>query len=120
MLKGKIKIPEKARRVFPDRLGSLVAGFEEREEEIESLDRTFESGEELETFQPRVLGLSGSGREVDEYERGDGKCSDEELDIRKVRSKPDKNVRVLVSVKEIIAADEKRSDLEYEGKKILK
>ncbi|XP_057507672.1 TBC domain-containing protein C1952.17c-like [Actinidia eriantha] len=114
MLKGKIKIPEKARWVFPDRLGSLVAGFEEREEEIESLDRAFESGEELETFQPRVLGPSGSGREVDEYERDDGKCSDEELDIRKVRSKPDKDVRILVSVKEIIAADEKRSDLEYE------
>ena len=72
------------------------------------MDRAFESGEELETFEPRVLGQGGSGQEVD------GKCSDEELDIRKVRSKPDKDVRVLVSVKEIIATDEKRSDLEYE------
>ncbi|KAL6974216.1 hypothetical protein U1Q18_028397 [Sarracenia purpurea var. burkii] len=130
LLKGKIKLPEKARRVFPDRLGSLVAGFEDRDEENGGgSDGAFESGEELETFQPNGLALD---RDVDDYEKGDEKFSDDgelestklrprpdkdvgaSISFSKLRPKPDKDVGALVSVKEIIAADEKRSDLEYE------
>lgn len=106
MLKGKIKLPEKARRAFPDVLGSLVAGFDEKDEENGGFfDRVI--GEELETLQPH--GFS-SDREIDEYERDDEKYSDGDL----VREKHEKDVGVSVSVKEVIAKDEKRSDLEYE------
>ncbi|KAA8535097.1 hypothetical protein F0562_030100 [Nyssa sinensis] len=110
MLKGKLKLPEKARRVFPDRLGSLVAGFDDNKDDKGGPDQLIESGEELETFQPNGFGLD---REFDEdYDDDDGK-SDGELDLR-VRQKPDKEAVASVSVSEIIAADEKRSDLEYE------
>ncbi|KAE9462717.1 hypothetical protein C3L33_05375, partial [Rhododendron williamsianum] len=107
MLKGKIKLPEKARRVFPDVLGSLVAGFDEKDEENGGLpDRVI--GEELETFEPNGF---ASDREIDEYGRDDEeKYPDGEL----VREKHEKDVGVSVSEEEIIAKDEKRSDLEYE------
>ncbi|XP_058201527.1 uncharacterized protein LOC131316241 isoform X1 [Rhododendron vialii] len=107
MLKGKIKLPEKARRAFPDVLGSLVAGFDEKDEENGGLpDRVI--GEELETLEP--IGFA-SDREIDEYGRDDEeKYPDGEL----VREKHEKDVGVSVSVEEIIAKDEKRSDLEYE------
>ncbi|XP_052198655.1 TBC domain-containing protein C1952.17c-like isoform X2 [Diospyros lotus] len=112
MLKGVLKIPEKARRAFPDRLGSLVAGFEDREEEENSgSDKAFEPGEELETFHPNLLELDCK---FDDYVKDDDKSSHVELDPSRVRPKPDADVAASVSVKEIIAADEKRSDLEYE------
>ncbi|CAL5438847.1 unnamed protein product [Camellia sinensis] len=116
LLKGKIKLPEKARRVFPDHLGSLVAGFEDREQEIEIevSDSNFEPGEELETFQPNVLASDREIDKIDDYEIDNGKYSDGESDLSKVRPKPEKDVAASVSVKEIIVADEKRSDLEYE------
>ncbi|KAI7987228.1 TBC1 domain family member 13 [Camellia lanceoleosa] len=116
LLKGKIKLPEKARRVFPDHLGSLVAGFEDREQEIEIevSDPTFEPGEELETFQPNVLASDREIDKIDDYEIDNDKYSDGESDLSKVRPKPEKDVAASVSVKEIIVADEKRSDLEYE------
>ncbi|CAL5443318.1 unnamed protein product [Camellia sinensis] len=116
LLKGKIKLPEKARRVFPDHLGSLVAGFEDREQEIEIevSDPNFEPGEELETFQPNVLASDREIDKIDDYEIDNGKYSDGESDLSKVRPKPEKDVAASVSVKEIIVADEKRSDLEYE------
>ncbi|KAF5934958.1 hypothetical protein HYC85_026087 [Camellia sinensis] len=106
----------KARRVFPDHLGSLVAGFEDREQEIEIKvsDPTFEPGEELETFQPNVLASDREIDKIDDYEIDNGKYSDGESDLSKVRPKPEKDVAASVSVKEIIVADEKRSDLEYE------
>ncbi|XP_059637964.1 uncharacterized protein LOC132279912 [Cornus florida] len=109
MLKAKLRLPEKARRAFPDRLGSLVAGFEDKDEENVSSDPMFESGEELETFQPNGF---GSDREIGDYDDEDEK-SDDELDLR-VRQKPDKEVAASVSPSKIIAVDEKRSDLEYE------
>ncbi|CAL5360789.1 hypothetical protein CsSME_00051400 [Camellia sinensis var. sinensis] len=116
LLKGKIKLPVKARRVFPDHLGSLVAGFEDREQEIEIevSDPNFEPGEELETFQPNVLASDREIDKIDDYEIDNGKYSDGESDLSKVRPKPEKDVAASVSVKEIIVADEKRSDLEYE------
>ncbi|KAI9126013.1 hypothetical protein K1719_003431 [Acacia pycnantha] len=57
MIKGKLKIPapDKPRRVFPDRLGSLVAGYEGRNDEIEGSDCEFESGKELEPIQYNAL-----------------------------------------------------------------
>lgn len=111
MLKGKLKLPEKARKAFPDRLGSLVAGFDDKEEENAGLD----FGEELETFQPN--GFS-SDRESDQSEGdGDGFVEDKmagvgESDSR-ARQRPERE-SASVSVLEAIAADEKRSDLEYE------
>ena len=118
MLKAKIKLPEKALRAFPDRLGSLVAGSDGREQEIGGSDSAFESGEELETFQPIGLGLGGSGPEINEYERDDGKFSENEFEQNKARPRNERDVGVSVSVKEIIAADERRSDLEYEASAI--
>ncbi|KAM2050613.1 hypothetical protein FF1_032144 [Malus domestica] len=56
MVKGKLKLLEKAKRIFPVRLGSLVARFENKEEENDGSDLVFESGEELETILPNELG----------------------------------------------------------------
>lgn len=108
MLKGKLKlpVPEKARRAFPDRLGSLVVGFDDKEDESGGSDLIFEPGEELETFHPNGL---GSDRESD----GENEKFHEELDV-KVRPRPDRDGAGPVSASQVIAADEKRSDLEYE------
>jgi hypothetical protein len=108
MLKGKLKlpVPEKARRAFPDRLGSLVVGFDDKEDESGGSDVIFEPGEELETFHPNGF---GSDRERD-GNRGE---FHEELDV-KVRPRPDRDGAGPVSASQVIAADEKRSDLEYE------
>ena len=106
MLKGKLKlplpVPNKAHRAFPNRLGSLVAGFDEKEEEYcGGFDLVvFEPGEELETFQPN------------------GFVSDKESDgvenFVEDRPKPEKDGAGPVSTVQVIAVDEKRSDLEYE------
>ncbi|KAK2645939.1 hypothetical protein Ddye_021134 [Dipteronia dyeriana] len=96
MLKGKLKLPDKARRVFPDRLGSLVAGFDDKDEDIG------DSGKELEILEPNG---SGSGRETED---------DYVEKMEEVRQIPDRDGAGIVSVKEVIAADEKRSDLEYQ------
>lgn len=108
MLKGKLKlpVPEKARRAFPDRLGSLVAGFDDKEEESRVSDIVFEPGEELETFQPNGFG-SDRGSDVDDEK------FDEVLDV-KVRPRPDRDGAGPASALQVIAADEKRSDLAYE------
>lgn len=106
MLKGKLKlplpVPDKARRAFPDRLGSLVAGFDGKEEEYGGGSDlvVFEPGEELETFQPN------------------GFVSDKESDgvenFVEDRPRPEKDGAGPVSTVQVIAVDEKRSDLEYE------
>ncbi|GAV68354.1 RabGAP-TBC domain-containing protein [Cephalotus follicularis] len=120
MLKGKLKLPDKARRVFPDRLGSLVAGFnDDKDEEIGGYDSVFECGEELEIIHSNGF---GSGRASDDVGGGDDDCDKVEEKKKMVdsglekwaRQKPEKDGVGLVSVKEILAADEKRSDLEYE------
>ena len=117
MLKGstKLNFPEKkARKAFPDRLGSLVAGFDDkREEQLGGFDSAFESGEELETFGPND-GF-GSGRET----QNDGVEGFDDETVNgvsgfQVRMKPERESAASVSVLEAIAADEKRSDLEYE------
>ncbi|XP_010250111.1 PREDICTED: TBC1 domain family member 13-like [Nelumbo nucifera] len=105
MLKGKLKIPEKHRRAFPDRLGSLVAGFEDKEAEGGIFDLGFESGEELETFQSNGFGS--------ENENGDDDKTDAELDVP-VRRRSSREILTPVSASAILAADEKRSELEFE------
>ncbi|KAF3453703.1 hypothetical protein FNV43_RR04144 [Rhamnella rubrinervis] len=116
MLKGKLKLPDKARKAFPDRLGSLVAGFDYKDEEHEGLRSVFEFEEELETFQPNGL---GSDREsTDHNDGGDGLVDKKmhgvgESDFR-FRKRPDRDPSGSVSVVEAIAADEKRSDLQHE------
>ena len=111
MLKGKLKlplpVPDKARRAFPDRLGSLVAGFDGKEEEYcgGSDLVVFEPGEELETFQPNGFVSDKESDGVENFV--------EESDI-KVRPRPEKDGAGPVSTVQVIAVDEKRSDLEYE------
>lgn len=111
MLKGKLKLPEAARRAFPDRLGSLVMGFDDKEGEIGGSDLIFGSGEELETFQTNGFGLDKEGGGGEEH-----KCSaDSDWRIR-VRSDKDEahSVSASVSLSKMIAADEKRSNIVFE------
>ncbi|XP_065851396.1 TBC domain-containing protein C1952.17c-like isoform X2 [Euphorbia lathyris] len=117
MLKGKLKLPHKARRVFPDRLGSLVSALDYMEDDDGNgvLDPVFESGEELEILQPNGAGLVKENEyefQV-EYDVETEKTMEKEED--KVRKKfNDKDGQGQVSVMKSIAADEKRSDLEHE------
>lgn len=103
MIKGKLKLPapNDNRRVFPDRLGSIVYGFDGEQDVWE-----FESGEELEPIQPDALGFD---RESDV----DSEHNDQRV-YTKVRHRPNKDLATPVSVLKAIAEDEKRSDLEYE------
>ncbi|KAL6331146.1 hypothetical protein AAG906_009574 [Vitis piasezkii] len=107
MLKGKLKLPEAARRAFPDRLGSLVMGFDDKDDENGGSDLVFGSGEELETFQPNGFGLDRESDEDEEHKPSD------DSDMR-IRQRSDKDGASSVSVSEIIAADEKRSDIAFE------
>ncbi|KAK3002074.1 hypothetical protein RJ639_020538 [Escallonia herrerae] len=115
LLKAKFKLPERARRAFPDRLGSLVAaGFEDRGEEDGGSDQALELGEELETFLPSGF---GSGRELGGYNGDDDDDQGRRgglVEPKVVLAKPNKEAQVSASVSEVIAADDKRSDLEYE------
>ncbi|XP_012078791.1 TBC domain-containing protein C1952.17c isoform X2 [Jatropha curcas] len=120
MLKGKLKLPDKARRVFPDRLGSLVAGLHDREDENGGSDPVFESGEELGIIQPNGAEFDKGNDYQYQYEYDDGgddgvgvngKINKEEY---KVRKGPEKDGAGQLSAMAFIAADEKRSDLEYE------
>lgn len=116
MLKGKLKLPDKARKAFPDRLGSLVAGFDDKDEDHAGLRSVFEFGEELETFQPNGL---GSDRENTDHNNGGDGFVDEKMDgvgesDFKVRKRTDRDPMGSVSVMDAIAADEKRSDIQYE------
>lgn len=121
MLKGKLKLPEK--RSFPDRLGSLVAGFGDKgdaEEEYAGLRFVVEFGKELETFQPN--GFASDRESPTDHNGGGGDDFVDEVDIAgaveesgsRVRKRTDRVSACLVSVMEAISADEKRSDLEYQ------
>ncbi|KAF2318034.1 hypothetical protein GH714_041361 [Hevea brasiliensis] len=116
MLKGRFKLPDKARRVFP--LGSLIAGLDDKgEDESGGYDLVFQSGEELEFIQP-------NGAEVAKESDYEFQCEfDDDFGINdKMMDKEDakapkrslKDGPGQVSVMEVIAADEKRSDLEHE------
>lgn len=114
MLKDKLKLPasHKPGRIFPDRLGTLVmvAGLDEKGNEIERSEFEVESGEELEAIKPGALGFH--------RESGDGgEAMDEEKDEndQRIRQKPNKDAAsTSVSVLKSISLDEKRSDLEFE------
>ncbi|XP_062078063.1 TBC domain-containing protein C1952.17c-like [Humulus lupulus] len=117
MLKGgKLKLPEKPRKAFPDRLGSLVVGFDDKEEEGDELGgfaSVIDSGEELETFLPN----DGSIGSIQENESDAVKgFDDEDVEVSdfEVRMKLRREQASSVSVLKAIAADEKRSNLEYE------
>lgn len=92
----------KAKLKFPDRFGSFVS--QDKDEENVGSDNIFESGEELATFQPNGFELD---REIggDDYDHDDPSV---------LRQKQVKEVMATVSASEVIAADEKRSNLEYE------
>ncbi|KAK6941657.1 LOW QUALITY PROTEIN: Rab-GTPase-TBC domain [Dillenia turbinata] len=110
--KKKLELPLKTRKnvVFPERLGSLIIGFESKNDAILGSNSEFESGEELETFQPYAFGfereVAGDNNEV--YNSGDG-----ESELR-IKHRNEKDGQNQVSVAKLIAADEKRSDLEFE------
>ncbi|KAH9800207.1 Rab-GAP TBC domain-containing protein [Citrus sinensis] len=107
MFEGKLNLPEKACRAFPDRLGSLAAGFDIKDDRSGKSDSAFESGEELEILKPN--GPGSAPESEDDYVE----MMEEHFESR-VRRNPKKYGSRLVSVKEVIAADDKRSDLEYE------
>ncbi|XP_020224953.1 TBC domain-containing protein C1952.17c isoform X3 [Cajanus cajan] len=113
MLKGKLKLPapDKARRVFPDRLGSLVAAFDEKGNQIDGSDFELEPGEELEPIQPGELGFH---RESDNGEESIDDDDDDDDKERKIRKRPIKDSVTPVSVLKSISEEEKRSDLEHE------
>lgn len=92
MHKAKLTLPDKARRVFPDSLGSLVIGFD---------DQLEVSGKELEILEPNVC---ESAEEEEPYVQK----------IEEKLQKPQRDGPAFVSLKEVLAADEKRSDLEHE------
>ncbi|XP_057417013.1 TBC domain-containing protein C1952.17c-like isoform X2 [Lotus japonicus] len=114
MLKGKFKLPpptDKAGRIFPDQLGSLIAGFDENGNRIEASDIELEPGEELEPIQPGGLGFY---RECDDGDGAGGDDGGDEDKDRKIRQRTSKDAVTPVSVLKSISVDEKRSDLEYE------
>jgi hypothetical protein len=103
--KGKLKLP--------DRLGILVPGLDDKEEENGGSEPVFESGEELEIMEPNGVELGHKENEY-EFDLGvDDKVGDK-VDAFRTRKRPDKDGPGHVTVREVIAADEKRSDLEYE------
>ncbi|KAJ8753209.1 hypothetical protein K2173_017804 [Erythroxylum novogranatense] len=118
MFRGKLKLPDKARRGFPDRLGSLVAGLEGKEDDMGAYDSLFESGEELDIILPNGLDLA---KERD-YDFESDHCDDDSVGgvCERLRDREDtmgqkgSDKHGSVSVLEAIVADEKRSDLEYE------
>ncbi|XP_021912118.1 TBC1 domain family member 13-like isoform X4 [Carica papaya] len=105
MLKGKLKLP--------DRLGNLVVDFEDRDDKIGGSSSVLASSEELEIILPNGLGFS---RHKDD---GDGLCCTEEKKtneaaIFRASARPYKDRAGSVSAMAFIAADEKRSDFEYQ------
>ena len=99
MLKGKLKLPEKARKIFPGRIVRPVT---------EEPEPGLNLGEELEILPPHGLGF-GSDKEVeiDPLEE-----EWEEVRVRSGQSGDGfgRNLKTLID------EDEKRSDLEYEVK----
>lgn len=111
MIKGKHKIPDKPRKVFPDVLGSLVAGFDLKESENGVSLSELESGEELKAFEPNGLGYV---EPVTLSDFDDEKPKGVDSDFRSRLLRPARDGHGQVTAMEAIAADEKRSDLEYE------
>uniref|UniRef100_A0A7N0UZF6 Rab-GAP TBC domain-containing protein n=1 Tax=Kalanchoe fedtschenkoi TaxID=63787 RepID=A0A7N0UZF6_KALFE len=102
-----LKLPEKAKRVFPNRVararnkdGEVVCGG--------GADSGFEFGEELETIQP-------NGFESQKGSDGDDDGEIESETEARVRHEKEGSVSSgSVRISDVLAADEKRSDLEFE------
>ncbi|OIT20461.1 PREDICTED: TBC domain-containing protein C1952.17c-like [Nicotiana attenuata] len=101
---SKLKVSEKARKlVFPEMLGSLVVGGEERNYNMGSDTRYESAGEELRTFEPHGFALKHMIKDQT-YD------FDEELSVPQ---KINKNLGAIVHAC-VNDDDEKRSDLEHE------
>ncbi|KAJ4831212.1 hypothetical protein Tsubulata_043404 [Turnera subulata] len=117
MHQGKlIKLPDKARRVFPDRLGSLVAGLEDT---VEEENGGLEFGKELEIIEPNGVWLEvKEGDDIKDLEfQHQYECDkkmDEETSVHHARKRPEKDELGQVKGMEAFSADEKRSDIEHE------
>ncbi|XP_009610879.1 uncharacterized protein [Nicotiana tomentosiformis] len=102
---SKLKVSEKARKlVFPEMLGSLVVGREERNYIMGSDKRDESTGEELRTFEPHGFALKHM-------------IKDQTNDFDEELSVPQKTNRSLGAIVHACINDdddEKRSDLEYE------
>ncbi|XP_039071769.1 TBC1 domain family member 13-like isoform X1 [Hibiscus syriacus] len=114
MLKGK-------KLNLPDRLGSLLAGFEDKDGDSGGSGSALDLGEELEIIQPNRF---RSGRES-ESDDEDGEVQeeamvkrklevDEELEHHGRQPRHQKDGSDHISVVKTIEDDEKRSDIEYE------
>ncbi|XP_034918857.1 uncharacterized protein [Populus alba] len=99
---------------LPDKLGGLVSGFDDKEmKNGGSSDPVLESGEELEIMEPNGIEL-GHKENVYEFDDLVNDTDVDKADAFRTRKRPDKDGSGRVSVMEVIAADEKRSDIEYE------
>ncbi|XP_039031644.1 TBC1 domain family member 13-like isoform X2 [Hibiscus syriacus] len=114
MLKGK-------KLKLPDRLGSLVAGFEDKDGDSGGSGSALDLGEELEIIQPNGF---GSDRESETDDEG-GEVQeealvkrnlevDEELEHHGRQPRHQKDRSDHISVIKTIEDDEKRSDVDYE------
>ncbi|KAJ6673201.1 TBC1 DOMAIN FAMILY MEMBER 13-LIKE [Salix viminalis] len=104
---------KKGRLNLPDMLGSLVSGFDEKEMKNGGLRPVLEPGEELEIMEPNGIELGHKENEYGFDDLVNGTDLDKEGAFR-TRKRPDKDGTGRISVMEVIAADEKRSDIEYE------
>ncbi|XP_022732448.1 TBC1 domain family member 13-like [Durio zibethinus] len=113
MLKGK-------KLKLPDRLGSLVAGFDDKDDDSGGSGSIFESGEELEIIQSNGFALDRESETDD-----DGEVEEETMVKRKMKvdgelehngrqQRHEKDGSDHLWLMKNIEADEKRSDLEYE------
>lgn len=98
---------------LPDKLGGLVSGFDDKEMKNGGSDPVLESGEELEIMEPNGIEL-GHKENVYEFDDLVNDTDVDKEDAFRTRKRPDKDGSGRVSVMEVIAADEKRSDIEYE------
>ncbi|KHG29038.1 TBC1 domain family member 13 [Gossypium arboreum] len=117
MLKGK-------KLKLPDRLGSLVAGFEDKDEDSGGSGSVSELGEELEILQPTGFRSDRESETDDDHDHNE--VQEEEPMVKrkmKVDAELEHNGRQLrhekdglshISVIKTIEVDEKRSDIEYE------
>lgn len=107
---SKLKVSEKARKlVFPEMLGSLVVGREERNYIMGSDKRDESTGEELRTFEPHGFALKHM-------------IKDQTNDFDEELSVPQKTNRSLGAIVHACINDdddEKRSDLEYEVRLVI-
>ncbi|KAL4269579.1 hypothetical protein GQ457_HM001070 [Hibiscus cannabinus] len=115
MIKGK-------KLKLPDRLGSLVVGFDDKDDDSRGSGSALDFGEELEIIQPngfrsdRESETDGEEDEVQQEATVKKKMEvlDEELEHHGRHPRHQKDGSSHISVMKTIEDDEKRSDIEYE------